>query len=186
MEIVSNTVDFKPSEDYCELLLGCGHRRKKELDPEGDNKWQNLYTLDMNEACNPDFVHDLNVFPYPFPDNSFNEIHAYEVLEHTGTQGDVAFFFKQFDELYRILKPGGFLMCSTPMWDSMWAWADPGHRRVIAQGSLIFLDRRNYEDVDNDPESPMQDYRDAFNCDFHVEGVQETDARFYFVLKANK
>lgn len=175
-------VFFEPTDKYCELLLGCGHRRAKELDPDGKNEWHNLYTLDNNEAVAPDFVHDLEVFPYPFPDNSFDEIHAYEVLEHTGSQGDWKFFFAQFDELYRILKPGGFFMCSVPAWDSMWAWADPGHKRVLAQGSLIFLDRENY-DVEG---SPIMDYRNSFTCDFKVEGIQETDDRFYFVLKAKK
>ena len=187
MEVISNTADFRPSEDYCELLIGCGHSRLKELDPEGDNKWSNLYTLDSNEACNPDFLHDLEEFPYPFADDSFNEIHAYEVLEHTGAQGDWRFFFQQFDELWRILKPGGFLMASVPMWDSQWAWGDPGHKRVITEGSLIFLNRENYEIIDTDPEkSPLADYRPYFQSNWKVEGVQETQDRFYFVMKAIK
>lgn len=187
MQVISNTADFKPSEDYCELLIGCGHSRLKELDPEGDNKWSNLYTLDSNEACNPDFLHDLEEFPYPFADDSFNEIHAYEVLEHTGAQGDWKFFFKQFDELWRILKPDGFLMASVPMWDSQWAWGDPGHKRVITEGSLIFLCRENYEVIDSEPEkSPIADYRPYFKSNWKVEGVQETQDRFYFVLKAIK
>lgn len=173
---------FVPTEEYTELLIGCGRNRAKQLDPEGENKWHNLYTLDIDESLAPDFVHDLEVFPYPFADNSFNEVHAYEVLEHTGKQGDWKFFFAQFDELWRILKPGGYFMCSVPMWDSMWAWADPGHKRVISQGSLVFLDRKNY-DVEG---SPIADYRGAFKSDWKVEGVQETDERFYFVLKAMK
>ena len=37
------------------LQLGCGTK-----------KIENAITLDINPAVNPDVVHDLNIFPYPF------------------------------------------------------------------------------------------------------------------------
>ena len=107
MNVIDNTAEFNAG-CYSELLLGCGHLRKKRLkQPEQGDEWQNLVTLDVNPACNPDVVHDLNVTPWPFQDEEFDEVHAYEVLEHIGRQGDYKSFFDHFNELYRILKPGG-------------------------------------------------------------------------------
>jgi SAM-dependent methyltransferase len=117
-----------------ELLIGCGNdRRKKITFPQTPSDWTQLVTLDIDASTKPDIVHDLNVLPYPFLDSTFDEIHAYEVLEHCGRQGDWKFFLDQFAELWRILKPGGFLVATCPMWDGPWAWGDPGHTRVISR-----------------------------------------------------
>ena len=71
-----------------QILLGAGSSREKRLGVRGCHTWDGLVTLDFNSDHNPDVVHDLNVFPYPFDDNSADEIHAYEVVEHLGQQGD--------------------------------------------------------------------------------------------------
>ena len=108
-----------------ELLIGCGSTRRKNYFPSGDPNWHDLTTLDINPDHKPDIVWDLNKIPLPFDDNVFDEIHAYEVLEHTGRQGDHKFFFAQFTDFWRILKSNGYLIASVPFWASPWAWADP-------------------------------------------------------------
>lgn len=178
--IIDNAVEFKAEEKYTELMLGCGALRQKRLSPEGqDQAFQNLVTCDINPSVDPDVVHDLNVTPWPFQDEEFNEVHAYEVLEHLGGQGDYTAFFNHFNELYRILKPGGYLLASTPQWDGMWAWSDPGHTRVISEGTLLFLDRDNYGQKD----SPMTDYRNVYDGDFKLEGMQQAADSLYFVMR---
>src|SRR4030095_16735856 len=92
-----------------ELLLGCGSSRERRIIVQGRKDWKRLVTLDYNPDHKPDIVHDLTQFPWPFEDDSFEEIHAYELLEHLGQQGDWRGFFRDFSEVYRILKPGGFL-----------------------------------------------------------------------------
>jgi predicted SAM-dependent methyltransferase len=115
-----------------ELLVGCGNAREKVITfADIPAEWTELITLDVDPATGCDIVHDLNVLPYPFQDNTFTEIHAYEVLEHTGRQGDWQFFFDQFYQFWRLLKPDGYLIGTVPMWDSPWAWGDPQHTRVI-------------------------------------------------------
>ena len=74
-----------------ELLMGCGSRTEKDIyidNPE----FENVTRLDYNADHNPDVVWDLSVHPLPFNDEEFDEIHAYEVLEHLATQGDYEFF----------------------------------------------------------------------------------------------
>lgn len=168
-----------------ELLLGCGNDKSKKITFEGiPSGWSGeLVTLDIDEHASPDVLHDLNQLPYPFEDNQFDEIHAYEVLEHCGTQGDWRFFFNQFSELHRILKPNGWLIGTCPMWDSPWAWGDPGHTRIISPESLIFLSQAEYEQVGK---TPMTDYRHCYEADFELITKHETDHTWAFVLRAIK
>ena len=175
------TADFKAEEIYTELLLGCGFSRKKRLkQPADKDQWENLITCDINPAVNPDVVHDLDLTPWPFQNEEFDEIHAYEVLEHLGQQGDYESFFGHFNEIHRILKPGGVLFASCPTWSGMWAWSDPGHKRIISEGTLAFLDRSNY---DNTGDTPMTDYRSIYHGDFELIAGREENDSLYFMLR---
>lgn len=167
-----------------ELLLGCGNSRAKKVTGTWTTPtFENLTTLDIDPGVNPDVVHDLNDLPYPFADNQFDEIHCYEVLEHCGRQGDWRFFFAQFGELWRILKPDGLLVATVPMCTSPWAWGDPGHTRVISKESLIFLDQREYTQIG---ETSMTDYRPWWSGNFEMFAVNEHEHTFGFILKAKK
>ena len=167
-----------------ELLIGCGNDREKKVAfKEIPKEWCQLVTLDWDEGVNPNVVHDLNNIPYPFDDNMFDEIHAYEVLEHCGTQGDWRFFFNQFHEFWRILKPGGYFIATCPSWDSPWAWGDPGHTRILSPESLIFLSQKEYEQIGK---THMTDYRPWYEADFDLFAKQEQDHNWGFVLRAVK
>src|SRR6185437_1015389 len=130
---------------YKELLLGCGNSREKRIGRSGAVSWVNLTTLDVDPDTKPNVLHDLNVHPLPFADNSFDELHAYEVLEHIGKQGDWRAFFEEFTDYWRILKPNGILCATCPSRNSVWAWGDPGHVRIIQPETLIFLSQKAYE-----------------------------------------
>lgn len=168
-----------------QLLLGCGNQRKKiVIPPGGSPEWNNLLTVDDDKNCKPDFEFDLN-FTYwsIFSDNSFSEVHAYEILEHLGQQGDISSFFATFNNIWRILKPGGFLCATTPSRFSPWLWGDPGHRRAILPQSLIFLDQTAYEQVGH---TAMSDYRSIYKSDFKI--ISSTDDKTFhtFILQAIK
>lgn len=176
--------------DVRELLLGCGMKRVKEIAlSEAQREWRNLTTLDINPDHNPDVLWDLEKLPLPFEDNTFDEIHAYEVLEHTGRQGDFRFFFAQWDEFYRILKPDGQFYGTSPTWFSPWAWGDPGHTRIIGSEQLVFLDRSQY--AAQVGKTPMTDYRFCYQGDFKPLAIQPMGNspqpdRLMYVLQAVK
>lgn len=168
-----------------ELLLGAGSRHEKRLAPPGREQWKNLVTLDFNSDHNPDVVHDLTKLPYPFSDNQFEEVHAYDVMEHLGQQGDWRWFFDQWSELYRILAPGGHFCGISPHWSSPWAWGDPGHTRIIGPECMVFLSQVEY--LLQVGKTPMTDYRFCYKADFDpVHFTVTEDGSFVYVLKAIK
>jgi SAM-dependent methyltransferase len=167
-----------------ELLIGCGNSRVKKL-RFADEDWTDLTTLDHDPNCGADVIHDLeSLDPWPFDDNSFDEVHAYCVLEHIGRQGDYRKFFHDFSEIYRVLKPGGHLFAFCPSWQSQWAWADPSHTRIIAPGSVVFLDREEYQGQVG--KTAMTDFRWLWKGDFEPVHLDDNGNRFTFGLKAHK
>lgn len=168
-----------------ELLLGAGASRNKKLSMPDRQQWRGLVTLDMFDTHKPDVVWDLQERPLPFGDNTFDEIHAYDVLEHLSQQGDWIGFFDEWAEWYRLLKPGGHIFAISPHWSSPWAWMDPGHRRVYGPEIIAFLDQTQY--AAQIGVTPMTDYRAVWRGDFEpVHIVVTPERQFEYVLRAHK
>ena len=184
---------------------------RENLDPQtGKFRWHCLITLDHNETVRPDILCDLNAIPWTplewfqrpgqpfkveslfqhgieFRNNTFDEIHAYEVFEHLGSQGDAEAFFAHFYEVWRLLKPGGYFYATVPSRYSPWLWGDPSHRRAILPESLVFLDQRQYRaqcDIPNP--TPMSDFRPIWKGDFDVLDKRDNQSMFWFALQAIK
>lgn len=92
------------------LNLGCG-----EIKKEG------YVNVDWQSLTNPDVAHDLNSLPYPFPDNSFDIIEAFHVLEHLDKP------FAIMKELHRISKPGGKVIIKVPHFSRGFTHAEHAH-----------------------------------------------------------
>lgn len=166
-----------------ELLIGCGNSRRKKLSL-GKPNWTDLVAMDHDPNCGADILHNLDVYPWPLGDDRFDEVHAYEVLEHLGQQGDAKAFFACFGEIYRVLKPDGLLIATVPAWNDVWAWADPSHRRVIAPETLVFLDQQQY--AAQIGKTAMTDFRWLWSGDFEPVAADVANGCFSFALKAHK
>ena len=75
-----------------------------------------------------DVVHDLNVFPYPFSDNSVDEVWLIFVLEHLDNPSKV------LEEVYRILKPAGKVFIRVPHFSSVYCWGELTHHHAFTFG----------------------------------------------------
>jgi SAM-dependent methyltransferase len=195
------------SDDYRELLIGCGRARDKRIVIPGQTSraWHNLTTADINPNVDADLWVDLNAHPpwYAYSNrmpiesrvacslmsDQWDEIHAYEVLEHLGQQGDAASFLAQFSELWRLLKPNGYLCATVPSRFSEWLWGDPSHRRAIVPASLVFLDQEQYS-LQCDAQHPtnMSDFRDTcgYKADFRLIDQHDNRTTFTFIVQAVK
>jgi SAM-dependent methyltransferase len=167
-----------------ELLIGCGSDHIKRMASDGTSTWDNLTTLDYNSEHKPDVVWDLMTLPLPFKDEEFDEIHAYEVLEHLGQQGDYKLFFAQFSEFWRLLKPNGHFLATCPSRNSVWAWGDPSHTRIIQLEQLVFLSQEEYRIQIG--KTPMSDFRNIYKADFETMYQDDDGETIRFVLKAIK
>jgi SAM-dependent methyltransferase len=174
------------------LMLGAGFfKPERKIVPVGVEEdpieWT---TLDNNPLCEADIKFDLEsiercvygpMYRLPIPDETFDEIHAYQVLEHFGKQGDFRGLFSTFRELWRILKPEGLLYGDTPAITSPWAWGDPGHTRIISEQTLSFLTRRAYEELGKTTSTDYRSYVDP--CWWLILHSAIEGERYAFVLK---
>jgi len=78
-------------------------------------------------------AHDLNDLPWPWPDDSFDHIEAWAVLEHLRIT-----LLVSLAGCWRILRVGGVLNAKLPLWNHDMSWADPTH---FWKFSLVSLDQ---------------------------------------------
>ena len=101
------------------LNIGCGRVHR----PGAVN-------LDVNPDVGADVVHDLNCLPWPFEDGQFEQIYAYDVLEHVN---DVP---RVLEEIHRVSRPGATLHVTVPHFSSANAFTDLTHRHYFSWRSF--------------------------------------------------
>jgi SAM-dependent methyltransferase len=104
------------------LNLGCGQK-----------KLPDHLNVDRVASVKPDVVHDLNQFPYPFPDGTFEEICAYDVVEHID---DIPAFMA---EVRRMARPGARIIITTPHFSCANSYIDPTHQRHLSLFSFDYF-----------------------------------------------
>ena len=111
------------------LNLGCGMRR---LD--------GFVNVDLHGE--PDLRHDLEVVPWPWPDNSVSEVVLKHVLEHLGR--DPNCYLEIMKELYRVCEDGATIRVVVPHHRHEFFFNDPTHVRIVtADGMTLFSQRLN-------------------------------------------
>lgn len=101
------------------INLGCEAEYK-----EG---WINI---DFDKRSKADLYLDLNKFPYPFKDNSVDEILASAILEHLED------YYKSMMELWRISKDGALIYISVPHFSNFLFSAEAEHKRAFSYFSF--------------------------------------------------
>jgi hypothetical protein len=169
-----------------DLLLGCGRRREKWVWDESSQgpvygDWDDLVTVDFNVQVDPLVVADLRD-PLPFRADVFTELHCYEVLEHVGYQGDWRFFFDQFADFWRVLRPGGLVVGTVPWWQDEWAFGDPSHTRVITPNTFVFLNQETYQRNFREGR-PMSDFTFYWKLNFDIVALCKVGGQLFFTLR---
>ena len=114
--------DLRPSGPGRVLDVGCGSA-----------KFPGAVGLDISPNAQADIVHDLDVFPYPFDDDSFDQVLMQDVLEHVADPITV------IEELHRICRPGGRIHLRTPHFSSVLAYSDPTHLHYFSAEAIRTL-----------------------------------------------
>ena len=158
------------------LLLGCGKLRVRNIIRKVDKPdffGDNLTTIDIDPASKPDIIMDLGDLPsgghLPFPDESFDELHAYDFLEHIGKQGDWKGFFTEFGEYHRVLRDNGLFFILVPIGGD--AFGDPGHTRFFHQNHFVFLSQEFNKQEPKTPSSHKVRSATRSACTFCVSSA---------------
>ena len=99
----------------------------------GKHKTPGAIGMDFNPKTKADVIHNLDEFPYPFPDNEFDLIIGNQVIEHVDNVLAVV------AELYRIAKPGAIIRLDTPHYSDVASFTDPTHRHHLTTESFAYF-----------------------------------------------
>ena len=125
------------------LDLGCGDK------PKNPFKRDQVYGVDIRPDLEG-FVKsaDLAIQAIPFEDGFFDNVTAFDFIEHIPR---VIYnptrrfcFVELMNEIYRVLKPGGIFLSYTPAFPHGVAWRDPTHVNIITEETFpCYFDDRN-------------------------------------------
>lgn len=136
LQLVHDKFKHSNSENTLAVDLGCG------LTPKNLFKADVSIGVDLyeNSECNVTKV-NLGFEPLPFPNNHFDYITAYDVLEHIPkyadlpNEGNTPFIFLM-NEIYRVLKDGGVFLSKTPIYPYVGAFVDPTHNNIMTSDTF--------------------------------------------------
>ncbi len=120
---------MQPESQIKKRVLNLGAGKDRSVD--------GAVTLDRVADTSPDIVHNLDFFPWPIEDNSFDVVVAKEIIEHLT---DVV---RVMEEIHRILKPNGRVIITTPHFSCANSFTDPTHRHHLGYYSMHYFTGEN-------------------------------------------
>lgn len=148
------------------LNLGCGMDR---LDGY----------INVDRFGAPDLRHNLEVVPWPWPDDSVGEVLLKHVLEHLGRDTDV--YLDIWKELYRVCQDGATIRIVVPHHRHEYFYNDPTHvRAVTADGMTLFSQRLNRECIARGlANTPLAIY---LGIDFEIADIKQKPSEIWHRL----
>jgi SAM-dependent methyltransferase len=105
----------------------------------GRDKRPGYLNVDQAPACAPDQVCDLELTPWPWPDDCAEEVLFNHSLEHLG--GEPKVFLAIMRELYRICRDGAVVLINVPHPRHDNFLGDPTHVRAVSPQVLSLFSR---------------------------------------------
>ncbi|MBI5872005.1 methyltransferase domain-containing protein [archaeon] len=137
------------------LNLGCGKAIK-----------QGYINVDKEAFEGVDKLLDLEKFPYPFKDNTFELVDLDNTFEHLSSQ------VRALEEIWRICKPNAIVNIFSPHFASMSTFQDPTHKRGVSWNYFTFFDKENKR---------FCDYN--FKCNFRTISKEILFPNYLFWIK---
>lgn len=100
----------------------------------GNSKKEGFIGVDSIPLSGVDIIHDLNKFPYPFENDTIDEIWMDNVLEHLDKPLSV------MEELYRISKNNAVVNIAVPYFRSLYSVIDPTHKNFFSVYWFYYFD----------------------------------------------
>ena len=120
--IAENIITIRKKLNEMKILdLGCRNE-----------KYPNSIGVDIDETVKPDIVWDLNKIPWPFNDNTFDQVWARHIYEHI--DNPVNFI----NEIHRVCKNNAIVEIMAPHASTVNVWSTIDHKRGMT--TLTFKD----------------------------------------------
>lgn len=150
-------------EAHCNLRLDIACGKNKKTGFTGVDIWEGA-----------DIVADLEKFPWPFEDNSVDEIFCSHYIEHTP---DLISFA---NEIYRIMKVGAKAEIIAPYYSSIRAWQDPTHLRAISENTFLYFNKdwRVLNKLDHYPVVADFDFESSYVIDPAWKNKSDDELKF--------
>ncbi len=103
----------------------------------GINKLAGSIGIDRIPGTKADVLVELDRFPYPFRDSSFDGLQAVHVIEH------VSDVIKTIEEFHRLVRAGGEVFIVTPHYTDFSSFCDPTHKWHLNSYSLRYFGEDN-------------------------------------------
>lgn len=125
------------------LDLGCGTKKR-----------EGFHGVDCRDFDGVDTIFDLRSTPWPWGENTIEEVHSSHFVEHLTGAERIGFF----NELCRVMKQGGKALIVTPDWSHACAYGDPTHQWPPMSGWYALYLNKAWRDA-NAPHV-------GYTCDF--------------------
>ena len=103
----------------------------------GKKKIPGFLNVDLVKTSQTDVVHDLNIFPWPFKDNTFKRIKSMYVLELLDD------FIKAVEEIWRVGRNNALIEVASPLFPNMRSAQDPLTKKFMTYNSFDYFDVEN-------------------------------------------